>query len=403
MTIRSLMPAAVAVTTAIVARAQSVDSTPSASAAAPVPAAAAAQPPYTAVRAVTPVSAVIEEVIEAVDDGYRFNAYVVRWHGVRVLVSDPAGQGHLAVGDTLHFIAAHSDVMDGHRILNFISLERDAGRGNQARPNAAPSIGQSDTSTVEEVLQAEENGYQYTAYIVRWHGKRVAVIDMLSSQPPRALGDPIDLLVTRMSAMGHPLLGFLKPPTNLDPAAVRSTQDTGIVEEVLRGRVDGATYAEYIVRWQGSQVAVAAEPVPEGTSPPVGVGEGIPLTISRQKLPSSVGVLHIGSRVPVDLPSSNAPGKDLSVSVTDAQGTVERVLTAQADDYRYRAYVVSWQGTLVAVDDAFASTHFNAGDQITFTVARTGPAGSGQLIFTVFDFPCPKGSNKCKAPSAATQ
>jgi hypothetical protein len=75
----------------------------------------------------------------------------------------------------------------------------------------------------------------------------------------------------------------------------------------------------------------------------------------------------------------------------------------QADEYRYRAYVVSWQGNLVAVDDAFASTHFNAGDQIAFSVARMGPAGNGQLLFTVFDFPCPKGSNGCKPPIPAVQ
>jgi hypothetical protein len=380
---RPLIPAALAMATQIVATsivARAPDNAPATS----------TQPPYSA------LSAVIEEVIEAVDDGYRFNAYVVRWHGVRVLVSDPAGQGHLAVGDTLHFIAADLEVIDGQRTLNFISTERDASPGDHAGSTVAAADARSEISTVEEVLKAQENGYQYTAYIVKWHGKRVGVVEMQSS-PPHAVGDQIDLLAMRMSTMGHQLLRFQTTPASVGLIDPHNIQETGIVEEVLRGRVDGDAYAEYIVRWRESQVAVAAEPIPGGTSQPVGVGVGIPLTISRQKLPSNVGVLHIASRVPVDLP----PGRDLSVSVTTAKGTVERVLTAQADEYRYRAYVVSWQGTQVAVDDAFASTHFNAGDEIAFSVARQGPAGSGQLLFTVFDFPCPKGAT-CKPSVPAT-
>jgi hypothetical protein len=381
--------AVLTLTTSIVARAQPVDSSP-----APSAASQGAQPSFNA------ESAVIEEVIEALDEGYRFNAYVVRWHGIRVLVSDPAGQGHLAVGDTLHFVAARADVVT-RPILTFVSTEHDAGRGNQAALSAAPSTVQSETGTVEEVLQAQENGYRFTAYIVRWHGKRVAVIDAQSS-PPHAVGDPIDLVVMRSSTMGRQILGFLEPPAHLEPAALRSTQDTGIVEEVLSGRVEGDVYTEFIVRWHGSQVAVSAAPAGPSSGATPGIGAGIPLTITRAKLPSNTGVLNFGMGTPVDSGALKESAQYSSIVVSNAKGTVSQVLSAQADDYGYRAYIVLWQGNRVAVTDAFASTRYQPGDPVAFTVARTGLPGNGQLLFTLFDFSCAQVVKGCKAPIAAT-
>jgi hypothetical protein len=398
MTMRIWILATLVAPASISASAQPQDATAAQAASVPVAAATIAQPSST--RA----NAVIEDVIEAVDDGYRFNAYVVRWHGVRVVVSDPTSQGHLAVGDTLHFIAGHSDVIKGQRMLSFISTEHDANSSDHAGLSAASSAVQSETSTVEEVLTAQEDGYQFTAYIIRWQGKRVAVIDMQSS-PPQAVGDQIDLVVMRMAPMGRKVLGFLKPPINVGQAAAH-TQDTGIVEEVLRGRVDGDAYADYIVRWRGFEVAVSAStswPSTGATAQPANVGEGIPLTISRTKLPSSAGILHFVAGTPGDTAISQVWPKDLSMVVTNAKGTVERVLTAQADDYHYRAYIVIWHGTQVAVDDAFSSTHFKVGDQVAFTVARTGATGNGQLMFTLFDFPRAQGSNGRKPPTASTQ
>src|SRR5579871_5286472 len=92
--------------------------------AAPAPAAAATTPaaagePAAQSSAKHEVeSAPIEEVVEAIDNGYRSNAYIVRWHGARVLVNDLLAEGHLEVGDTLHFMVMRNDVV-GQKILNF--------------------------------------------------------------------------------------------------------------------------------------------------------------------------------------------------------------------------------------------------------------------------------------------
>jgi len=372
-------------------------------AAVPTDSVPAASAPITQVSS-THASAVIEDDIETVEDGYRFNAYVVRWHGVRVVVSDPTSQGHLAVGDTLHFIAGRSEIIKGQRMLSFLSTEREAGSGDPAGLDATSSTARTETSIVEEVLTAQDEGYLFTAYIVRWQGKRVAVIDMQSS-PPHMVGDQIDLVVMRMSPMGRKVLAFVNPPTNTGQGAAHNIEDVGIVEEVLRGRVDGDAYVDYIVRWHGSEVAIAGATDRQSSqagAQHLNIGEGIPLKISRFKLPTGAGILQIVAGTRGDTATSPMSSKDSTIVITKVKGTVERVLTAQADEYQYRAYIALWRGAQVAVEDAFSSTHFKVGDQVAFTVGHTGPTGNGQMDFTLFDFPCVQGSIDSSRSSLGT-
>src|SRR5271170_4999248 len=124
-------------------RAQSTEATPT-SAAAPTPA-----PSSPRVE-----SAAIEEIVETVDGGYRFNAYIVPWHGARILVPDPLSQGHLAVGDSVRFLVMHQDIQD-RKLLMLMSAERTAAAG--AAPQVLPTVNSSTASaTVEEVLRAED-------------------------------------------------------------------------------------------------------------------------------------------------------------------------------------------------------------------------------------------------------
>jgi hypothetical protein len=60
--------------------------------------------------------ATIEDVLSTVQDGYRSRAYIVTWHGSRVLVSDPLAESNKSTGDSIDFIALHHDVY-GNRIL----------------------------------------------------------------------------------------------------------------------------------------------------------------------------------------------------------------------------------------------------------------------------------------------
>jgi hypothetical protein len=231
----------------------------------------------------------------------------------------------------------------------------------------------------------------------------VAREQSVDNTPAPVAAAAVDLEVVRSSPMGRQLLGFLEP-TNIESATARSTSDTGIVEEVLSGRVDDEVYVEYIVRWHGSQVAVSAgTPGPSSGGASPSIGAGIPLSITHAKLPSSGGVLNFAAATPVDMVATEQSANHSSIVVSNATGTVEQVLTAKADDYAYRGYIVLWQGNRVAVTDAFASTHFMPGDQVTFSVTRMGPPGRGQLLFTLFDFPCAQAAKACTPPIAATR
>ena len=47
----------------------------------------------------------VEQVFEAVEDGYQFIAYLVTWHGVHVIVSDPLSISAHIIGDEIEFMA----------------------------------------------------------------------------------------------------------------------------------------------------------------------------------------------------------------------------------------------------------------------------------------------------------
>ena len=324
--------------------------------------------------------AVIEEVIEAVDDGYRFNAYIVRWHGSRVLVSDPIGAGHLEVGDTIRFLVGRHDVA-GHRVLLFMSLERSA---NPQSPPVEPmevAVASDTPATVEEVLNAEDGGYRFRAYLVRWRGKRVAVPDILL-QTPHGVGEQLQVIAAHTSLAGRQLLTFMPVPAGTkDAPAANETRDTGVVEDVLRTKVDGDSYLAYVVQWQGSHVALPAE------GALYQVGEPLSLVVSRVPLPKGGGILRLGSAAAVDSAAATDSALNVSTNATAATGVVDSVLSAQSGDYRYRAYLVTWHGTRIVVDDMFATTHYKAGDQLSFSVVHASDSGVRQVAFMLFDFP----------------
>jgi hypothetical protein len=124
-------------------------------------------------------TAVVEEVVSAVDAGYRFRAFVVRWHGARVLVSDPLAESQGDVGDSIRFIVSRHD-LNGLRHLSFLSVDNDADRHRKATQVETPdssvkSETPTATATIEEVLSAEDDGYRFNAYLATWRGTRIAV------------------------------------------------------------------------------------------------------------------------------------------------------------------------------------------------------------------------------------
>jgi hypothetical protein len=92
------------------------------------------------------------------------------------------------------------------------------------------------------------------------------------------------------------------------------------------------------------------------------------------------------------------------MSTARESAPVQAVLAADVDGYRFVAYLVNWHDAPIAVVDAFASTHFAAGDRISFTVARTATPGLRELNFMLFEFPrgCTTTRSSSDTPSPVT-
>jgi hypothetical protein len=80
--------------------------------------------------------ATVEEVFKVTSDGFRFIAYVVTWHGERVVVSDPLARTEHAVGDEISFMASRSEMSSASsgnvKLLSFMIMEL-----NMPRPASA--------------------------------------------------------------------------------------------------------------------------------------------------------------------------------------------------------------------------------------------------------------------------
>jgi hypothetical protein len=331
-------------------------------------------------------TAVIEEVIAAVDDGYRFRACVVRWHGARVLVSDLVANSN--VEDSIHFIASRHDV-DGKRLLNFTSVERDADRHGSAPNKKTPGSSiTSETTTIDEVLAAEDAGYRFIAYLAKWHGTRIAISDPLA-RSYGVIGGPVSFLAMHMGATGELMLSFAN---SVQPTAAASNRaksgltrstspETGIVDEVLTTEADGHLYRAYVVQWRGSRIVLSDEEAVTRYQ----VGDGVTFLSQRSLLPGKAdGVLSFAWSDTSD-GSATAPFAG-HISTTNEMATVEEVLTNQVESFRFVAYIVKWHGARVAVSDMFASTHYAAGDRLVFPVSRSESSGQQRLSFMLFKF-----------------
>ena len=81
-------------------------------------------------------TAKVEEALKITDDGYRFVAYIVTWHGERVVVSDPLAQTDYAPGDEISFMVNRGD-LPGHGLPDYKLLSFMINKSFMRRPGSA--------------------------------------------------------------------------------------------------------------------------------------------------------------------------------------------------------------------------------------------------------------------------
>ncbi len=326
---------------------------------------------------VTSDTATIEDVVTTLQGEYRSHAYVVYWHGSRVLILDPFGQTSKGVGDSITFKAFHSDV-HGDRILMFASTEQAPPRttGASAGTPSSQSSATTDTGVVEEVLSAQDNGFRYAAYIVISQGQQIAVSDVMALSH-HVIGEQIDYVAVK-SASPHPFLSFAVQLSAAEKASLsrplcglKQSLESGSVDQVLSANVDGYEYRAYVVEWRGSQIVVD-DPTAETNYE---AGDSVSFWVSRFSKSESITF---------DRPPQTTPVNDASDTQTSSamdSVPIQAVLDSDVDGYRLVTYVVNWHNTSIAVDDVFANTHLVVGNRVTILVTRAASPNVKELRF----------------------
>jgi len=120
-----------------------------------------------------------------------------------------------------------------------------------------------ESGTVDEVLSANDGGYQMRGYIVTWHGSRVFVSG--SPAAPLTKGANVDFTVYRSSVNGQRGLRFVVAPSGgdanvaqdeSDNSQVSITSGRAKVQAVLAADNDGYSFVAYLVNWHDQRVAV---------------------------------------------------------------------------------------------------------------------------------------------------
>jgi hypothetical protein len=66
----------------------------------------------------------VEQVFKVEDDGFQGIAYVITYHGKRVIVQDPLSSTDYAVGDKIYFLVFRHDMSkshsDGKKLISFM-------------------------------------------------------------------------------------------------------------------------------------------------------------------------------------------------------------------------------------------------------------------------------------------
>ncbi len=121
----------------------------------------------------------------------------------------------------------------------------------------------SETGTIDEMLTADDGGYHWLGYIVRWNGQRVFVPDV--KHEVHLVGKPIAFTATKSTVGSGRVLRFtlVRPEEEIDPsineakaAEASITLGTASVEEALSSESMGYKFVAYIVSWHDKRVVV---------------------------------------------------------------------------------------------------------------------------------------------------
>jgi beta-lactamase regulating signal transducer with metallopeptidase domain len=244
------------------------------------------------------------------------------------------------------------------------------------------------TGVIEDIVSNDEGPYRSTAYVVNFYGTRILVFDGFNLRD-KSVRDDINFIASESRitpARDRSQLSFYRDDWPSHPISgallgqASTTQTTGVVEEVFRAKRGDYWSVAYIARIGNERVPVWDELALSHYA----IGDVIPISESRSttEMGSSL-VFRIDDRRLPEYRNYWSMEKAAAASAKVASGIVEQTLAAESEGYTYRAYVVSWRGSDILINDPTASSNYQVGDRITFRVLRvtgTGPNGAGGFM-----------------------
>jgi beta-lactamase regulating signal transducer with metallopeptidase domain len=240
------------------------------------------------------------------------------------------------------------------------------------------------TGVIDDIVSNDEGPYRSTAYVVNFYGTRILVFDWLNIRD-KFVGDDVHFIAgeSRITPArdrsqlyfyrderlpSHPISGALEGQAS-------TTHTTGVVEEVFRAKEGDCWSVAYIAMVGNKRVPVSDELALSHYA----IGDAIPIIESRSatQLGSSLDFTVDDRRLP-EYRNVWSMEKAAVASAKVDTGIVEQTLSAEWRGYTYRAYVVSWNGSDIVVNDPTAASDYQMGDRLAFRVLRvTGPNGQG--------------------------
>jgi hypothetical protein len=161
------------------------------------------------------------------------------------------------------------------------------------------------------------------------------------------------------------------------------SRETGVIDQALFTDADDYRYRAYVVNWRGSKVIIHDPTAATDYRP----GDGVSFWVSHcdGAPPYSHKHQQFMFDRSVETTALNQPS-DVQTSSAMETAPIQAVLASDVDGYLSVAYLVNWHNTPVAINDFFATTHFAAGDRITFDVVRTTTPNMKDLSFMLFEF-----------------
>jgi hypothetical protein len=265
---------------------------------------------------------VVEEVLSAQDNGFRFAAYIVRSWDSQIPVSDPLALSHHDIGEQIDYLTLRVTSPRGPSLDFDVQLSA-AEKASISRPlcGIQPSH---ETGVVAQVLSTDADGYEYRAYLVEWRGSQVVIEDPTATANYQS-GDSVSFWASRSqlpppSTLKHQWFTFDRPVQTTvrnEPSDFQTSiaTDSAPVQAVLAADVDGYRSMAYLVNWHNTHIAV----IDAFATTQFAAGDRITFSVARTAAPNAKELNFLLFRFPTAPCAAAKPPSDNSTPVATAK------------------------------------------------------------------------------------